>query len=138
MRDVRCVYFFFFKQKTAYEMRISDWSSDVCSSDLTSDYNDGISAMEFEQGNAFLIKQDFDIFPFYGEAIGAAEFPEATAGDKDLFPFFTMRSRKLDIFRIGSGSNMVSLHNHSRTSIDDVDIISMPELFFFHHAHDRD
>src|SRR3546814_3984333 len=29
-----CV-FFFFKQKTAYEMRISDWSSDVCSSDLS-------------------------------------------------------------------------------------------------------
>src|SRR3546814_7536078 len=28
--------FFFFKQKTAYEMRISDWSSDVCSSDLFS------------------------------------------------------------------------------------------------------
>src|SRR3546814_7862209 len=28
-------FFFFFKQKTAYEMRISDWSSDVCSSDLT-------------------------------------------------------------------------------------------------------
>src|SRR3546814_15023759 len=28
--------FFFFKQKTAYEMRISDWSSDVCSSDLLS------------------------------------------------------------------------------------------------------
>src|SRR3546814_6529045 len=28
------VAFFFFKQKTAYEMRISDWSSDVCSSDL--------------------------------------------------------------------------------------------------------
>src|SRR3546814_6493233 len=34
----RCLFllclFFFFKQKTAYEMRISDWSSDVCSSDL--------------------------------------------------------------------------------------------------------
>src|SRR3546814_4932190 len=29
--------FFFFKQKTAYEMRISDWSSDVCSSDLQID-----------------------------------------------------------------------------------------------------
>src|SRR3546814_5074579 len=30
-----CIFcFFFFKQKTAYEMRISDWSSDVCSSDL--------------------------------------------------------------------------------------------------------
>src|SRR3546814_7821404 len=36
--QVFCLYvsrlFFFFKQKTAYEMRISDWSSDVCSSDL--------------------------------------------------------------------------------------------------------
>src|SRR3546814_9534532 len=31
--NVGC-FFFFFKQKTAYEMRISDWSSDVCSSDL--------------------------------------------------------------------------------------------------------
>src|SRR3546814_5510609 len=33
---VIAVSFFFFKQKTAYEMRISDWSSDVCSSDLLS------------------------------------------------------------------------------------------------------
>src|SRR3546814_7992497 len=31
---VFCDFFFFFKQKTAYEMRIIDWSSDVCSSDL--------------------------------------------------------------------------------------------------------
>src|SRR3546814_9209758 len=31
---IKKVCFFFFKQKTAYEMRISDWSSDVCSSDL--------------------------------------------------------------------------------------------------------
>src|SRR3546814_3719521 len=34
--DVFC-FVFFFKQKTAYEMRISDWSSDVCSSDLLTD-----------------------------------------------------------------------------------------------------
>src|SRR3546814_1877991 len=34
--QVSFVLFFFFKQKTAYEMRISDWSSDVCSSDLWS------------------------------------------------------------------------------------------------------
>src|SRR3546814_1098606 len=31
--------FFFFKQKTAYEMRISDWSSDVCSSDLVKEHH---------------------------------------------------------------------------------------------------
>src|SRR3546814_20126009 len=41
MLVVKCLYFFlvffFFKQKTAYEMRISDWSSDVCSSDLRTD-----------------------------------------------------------------------------------------------------
>src|SRR3546814_6147123 len=35
---MRCVLFFFFKQKTAYDMRISDWSSDVCSSDLELGY----------------------------------------------------------------------------------------------------
>src|SRR3546814_3394013 len=41
MNDTIIFVFFFFKQKTAYEMRISDWSSDVCSSDLSykvSDY----------------------------------------------------------------------------------------------------
>src|SRR3546814_2731831 len=35
--------FFFFKQKTAYEMRISDWSSDVCSSDLRASGSDDAS-----------------------------------------------------------------------------------------------
>src|SRR3546814_7105051 len=35
------LFFFFFKQKTAYEMRISDWSSDVCSSDLLSSRAEG-------------------------------------------------------------------------------------------------
>src|SRR3546814_9955106 len=39
-----CV-FFFFKQKTAYEMRISDWSSDVCSSDLH-DHHDPVGRVE--------------------------------------------------------------------------------------------
>src|SRR3546814_5671614 len=34
MACLSVIYIFFFKQKTAYEMRISDWSSDVCSSDL--------------------------------------------------------------------------------------------------------
>src|SRR3546814_1497757 len=41
------VFFFFFKQKTAYEMRISDWSSDVCSSDL--DHRDPHFGVDFEQ-----------------------------------------------------------------------------------------
>src|SRR3546814_10465172 len=37
--------FFFFKQKTAYDMRISDWSSDVCSSDLMSVYKHVLVAL---------------------------------------------------------------------------------------------
>src|SRR3546814_20393761 len=36
------MFFFFFKQKTAYEMRISDWSSDVCSSDLSKHLIDAV------------------------------------------------------------------------------------------------
>src|SRR3546814_3234165 len=42
------MFFFFFKQKTAYEMRISDWSSDVCSSDLAveAEYGRGGEAPE--------------------------------------------------------------------------------------------
>src|SRR3546814_7201080 len=40
--------FFFFKQKTAYDMRISDWSSDVCSSDLRSFIQHVASRLEIE------------------------------------------------------------------------------------------
>src|SRR3546814_6471517 len=40
------MYFFFFKQKTAYEMRISDWSSDVCSSDLRRSNGDIVPTSE--------------------------------------------------------------------------------------------
>src|SRR3546814_1132358 len=42
--------FFFFKQKTAYEMRISDWSSDVCSSDL------GLVRLQAGQGRLDLVE----------------------------------------------------------------------------------
>src|SRR3546814_18964355 len=41
--------FFFFKQKTAYEMRISDWSSDVCSSDLAADRAAGMAPHAFPE-----------------------------------------------------------------------------------------
>src|SRR3546814_6679514 len=43
-----CIFtFFFFKQNAAYEMRISDWSSDVCSSDLS------CAQLEMQRSNAF-------------------------------------------------------------------------------------
>src|SRR3546814_7495884 len=51
---------FFFKQKTAYEMRISDWSSDVCSSDLLdwSDWGSFLGATEMCNNNGTCRKRD--------------------------------------------------------------------------------
>src|SRR3546814_5125082 len=56
------VYFFFFKQKTAYEMCISDWSSDVCSSDLLHDRlykemekNLALKVVPTDSADAFLV-----------------------------------------------------------------------------------
>src|SRR3546814_3897802 len=46
--SVCCISFFFFKQKTAYEMRISDWSSDVCSSDLGASLSFAQGSHDFE------------------------------------------------------------------------------------------
>src|SRR3546814_4538364 len=58
-----CFCFFFFKQKTAYEMRISDWSSDVCSSDLGGD--------QFLQRSAGEIVRLLELFiELRGEIIG--------------------------------------------------------------------
>src|SRR3546814_2198975 len=45
---VLCHVFLFFKQKTAYDMRISDWSSDVCSSDLAL-IMDGLYGTDFSE-----------------------------------------------------------------------------------------
>src|SRR3546814_2478872 len=48
---MQCFVVFFFKQKTAYEMRIIDWSSDVCSSDLFANFLlSGIDRVEVLRG----------------------------------------------------------------------------------------
>src|SRR3546814_16834436 len=60
------VSFFFFRQKTAYEMRISDWSSDVCSSDLMPQWAH-LPLILKPDGNGKLSKRDGDRlgFPVY-------------------------------------------------------------------------
>src|SRR3546814_18459926 len=60
--------FFFFKQKTAYEMRISDWSSDVCSSDLAQDY---AFAWNPRSGDAWVDTQLADINAYGSRYRGA-------------------------------------------------------------------
>src|SRR3546814_3559145 len=48
-----CFFVFFFKQKTAYELRISDWSSDVCSSDLAAATENGLTTQNLVRGPSF-------------------------------------------------------------------------------------
>src|SRR3546814_2460612 len=70
-RESLCVIVvFFFKQKTAYEMRISDWSSDVCSSDLThlGDEQAGLAAEAAADG----LHAPFGLAPSRIARIGAA------------------------------------------------------------------
>src|SRR3546814_6167019 len=73
---------FFFKQKTAYDMRISDWSSDVCSSDLTAD---------MVMASACL--------PYIFQAVeidGVPYWDGGYMGNPALFPFFNA-SRSNDV-----------------------------------------
>src|SRR3546814_9397043 len=63
--------FFFFKQKTAYEMRISDWSSDVCSSDLPV----GASLLAMRPSRATKILLGKQPHPFFQPSQGQREHP---------------------------------------------------------------
>src|SRR3546814_9152071 len=69
--------FFFVKQKTAYEMRISDWSSDVCSSDLLEPV-----ARRLLLG----IERDHAAKPFVCLSASASAMPAATATFKERKP----------------------------------------------------
>src|SRR3546814_10297533 len=75
--------FFFFNQKTAYEMRISDWSSDVCSSDLfLGDYD--YDTLEQRSVSATLI-----VDHHFSDAISVssrARYIDARATFRELYP----------------------------------------------------
>src|SRR3546814_5794061 len=93
---VMIIAFFFFKQKTAYEMRISDWSSDVCSSDLFYDVAVEVGKRAFFHANhlahfeqhlgagffdtLFHLGEDFLDF-FFGNRRGTVTRATQKAGD---------------------------------------------------------
>src|SRR3546814_1584592 len=69
--------FFFFKQKTAYEMRISDWSSDVCSSDLPRRGEEVANAFERNRRDRLIERQlahaRRKMFDIGGQAVAGGE-----------------------------------------------------------------
>src|SRR3546814_8287278 len=78
--------FFFFKQKTAYEMRISDWSSDVCSSDL---------------GALYLVPYHEEFAAEVQRAAALLEKAAVLAEDKGLRDYLELRAKALrtDLYR---------------------------------------
>src|SRR3546814_7104921 len=95
------MYFFFFKQKTEYEMRISDWSSDVCSSDLISILGSGGISQRAATAGANIIP-----------AVASAKIQRQLIGDlvsdlaiKCLVLVFDVRRRERDARGIGGECN---------------------------------
>src|SRR3546814_16263486 len=70
-------FFFFFKQKTAYEMRISDWSSDVCSSDLLRTFSIDLTAGRLQD---LAVTEAKVAITGFEESKGAIDIEVVTAG----------------------------------------------------------
>src|SRR3546814_3851301 len=81
--------FFFFKQKTAYEMRISDWSSDVCSSDL-------LAEMVHPAGDGFRDEQVPVVVPIdHQAAIGLDDIEEHVEVNRTSWIFTRSEERRV-------------------------------------------
>src|SRR3546814_2111834 len=99
--------FFFCKQKTAYEMRISDWSSDVCSSDLLTRSDDRYLVLRERFQIARRLKADL----FISVHCDSADNPDATgatvytlsevASDKEAARLAARENRKSEERRVG-------------------------------------
>src|SRR3546814_1414290 len=93
---------FFFKQKTAYEMRISDWSSDVCSSDLlgvltrkTTDAHDALAhAVHEYQGH---LQQHLEAIGDHIRAAIRKRFRAVTALQHEQLAPLRPRARRLEV-----------------------------------------
>src|SRR3546814_12655116 len=95
---------FFFKQKTAYEMRISDWSSDVCSSDLASTMAEFFDALT-DKHIAFIEAQ-----PVFFTATAAAEgrINLSPKGYADSFKILS--ERRVAYLDLGGSGNETHAH----------------------------
>src|SRR3546814_10500150 len=107
MSDV-LVCLFFFKQKTAYEMRISDWSSDVCSSDLIN---------HFSGFHTF--------YPTFASSKGAAPFKTLEDYENNLKrhkEFVTIIDRSISRFREGMAAGVFDTKLTIQNVIDQLNL----------------
>src|SRR3546814_4299794 len=92
-----CIFVVFFKQKTAYEMRISDWSSDVCSSDLLPqrlvEVLERLGPTYIKLGQLLATRTDYLPAP-YAEALRSLQ--------DDATPFSTRQARRSEERRVGN------------------------------------
>src|SRR3546814_1375483 len=101
------MYFFFFKQKTAYEMRISDWSSDVCSSDLAQlnfynwdTYIGETTLDDFKESAGISVKMDL----FDSNDVLFAKFRAGNPGYDVIVPSNDFVERMVQANKIGRAS----------------------------------
>src|SRR3546814_7005265 len=99
--------FFFFKQKTAYEMRISDWSSDVCSSDLLQVHGVEDHAARSAQAAHLRRAADDDVARADGNDPAAGRSRQAE------------RSSGVQGQRSGRGDGLRDVHRTARTQVDE-------------------
>src|SRR3546814_14203521 len=89
--------FLFFKQNTAYEMRISDWSSDVCSSDLP----EFIPDMGFRSANTRVNTRAFCQFQGFSGNFYIFFYSAGQAADDRVFDCFCDLYHRIEISRAG-------------------------------------
>src|SRR3546814_6847968 len=78
------MFVFFFKQKTAYEMRISDWSSDVCSSDLLGLICPAAQGAEARWASGIPVLAAPDLVSLLNHLKGTQQLPEPARGEVEL------------------------------------------------------
>src|SRR3546814_17890211 len=111
-------FFFFFKQKTAYEMRISDWSSDVCSSDLEDIVASQIVGTAWDGGRAVVA------YEFYRRDALAAADRDYVTDDLSAFGGPDLRSNYASPGTILSGGETFAIpHGQAGPSLQTHDLV---------------
>src|SRR3546814_9095680 len=111
-------FFFFFKQKTAYEMRISDWSSDVCSSDLEDIVASQIVGTAWDGGRAVVA------YEFYRRDALAAADRDYVTDDLSAFGGPDLRSNYASPGTILSGGETFAIpQGQDGTSLTAQDLV---------------